>query len=228
MGVPILFGSPDSAYQSIAGVLMVDSKKAFAFSKIQGKHLEDLAQQASTIVSLHIDQEKNKNLSKSNWEEFLSAAVRFSSDSGLENIAALRIRTTNVSRLEYEMGITDTQKLYEQFTRLAIQSLSPKAPSYITPTGELLTIIDSMMVDSYTNKILAISEHPSLRSQNGQAFEIEFRARSFARGEKRGTVESLVNMTNFYSPGATASAAVTAPEATAAIDEPRRRIFSFR
>jgi GAF domain-containing protein len=220
LGTPIMI--PDQS--QVAGVLMVDSKKAFAFSKIQGKLLEDIAAEATALLTLHQALSKNKE-TKGDYVQFLNQAHHLVQMIGIDSIAVLRMRASNFSQIENELGLFQTTQAFESLSRLIQQALPPKYPMHVTPQGEILCVVDSMMVDSFTNKFLVISEHPSLRSRSGLGFSLEFRARTCARGERLSSIEPLIQQTIF--------ASMTAPMASdnssqIVTEEPRRRLFAFR
>ena len=217
MGVPVHIGE----HNQVAGVLNVDSKKAFAFSKLQGKLLEDIAEECTALISLHASTAKAKD-SKTDFSQFKRVSQELISHIGIESVAVLRTRASNFSQVETELGLASATQLFESFSRLVQQALPPKYPMYVTPTGDLLCIVDSMMVDSYTNKFLVISEHPSLRGRNGVGFSLDFRARSFMRGERQSSLEALIHQTAFIPEPLVATSTQTV------IEEPRRRLFAFR
>jgi hypothetical protein len=217
LGAPVII--PE--HPSVAGVLVVDSKKAFAFSKIQGKLLEEIAAEATALLTLHRALSKTKE-SKSDFAQFRSQAQFLASTIGIDSVAVLRVRVSNFSHIESELGLQQTAQAFDSFSRLIQQSLPPKYPMYLSPQGEMICVVDSMMVDSYSNKFLVISEHPSLRSRSGIGFSLEFRARSCMRGEKQPTIDTLIHQTAF-----TQSSPIVEDNSSTA-ETPRRRLFAFR
>ncbi len=218
IGVPIALKDRND----ICGVMLADSKKSFAFSKLQGKLLEDLAVQVSRTIALHNNSQKQPDI-KTSWNQFISSADKFADSNGRNEIAAVRIRATNISEFESRFGLIQTCSFLQQVYRLISQSLPPHCPTFVTPLGEYVMLIDSMTTDLYTNKILALTEYTKLHGMN---LQIEFRARAFPRGERTLSLEHLINLTAFEHQKQnlleTSQAAPNIEEA------PRRKILGFR
>lgn len=189
LGVPVLIQD----HNEICGVLIADSKKAFAFSKLQGKLLEDLAQQVSRTISLYRDKTSLKEVKKE-YSQFIQKGEKLIQTMGPAEIAALRIRVSNISECEKQIGTGETLKLIDQVYRLITQAIPPHCPICITITGEIICLIDSMTTDLYTNKILAITEYTKIQ---GRTLQVEFRARSIGKTEKFISLENLVTQTHF-------------------------------
>lgn len=195
IGIPVPVILKDGT--SISGVVACDSKKAFAFSKLQGKLLEELGEEVGAIVSLHRKAQTSVGGTQT-WEQFLKRGYELSETVGQNSIEVLRVRISNYQSLENVMGTGGAVQFVEQIFRLIGQSLPPHYPIYRGPLGEVLMIVDNMMANVYENKILAIASHTAIK---GRKAEIEFRSRGFnGRVEKVFNLEKLVFETAFDAP----------------------------
>ena len=168
IGIPVnLDFLPPSARGSadgpLSGVIACDSKKTFAFSKLQGKLLEDLSSEVANTVKLML-QVVRHTAAESSWQDFISRAEEFSRTLGPHCVEVLRLRTTNLPQVETAVGTEQAMALFEQVCRLIQQSIPPHLPSFRLPQGELILVVDSMMTAFYENKIRAICAHSSLKS----------------------------------------------------------------
>ncbi len=219
IGVPIALKDRSD----ICGVMLADSKKSFAFSKLQGKLLEDIAVQVSRTIVLHNNTQKQPDI-KNAWNQFIGNADKFAESNGRNDIAAVRIRATNMSEFESRFGLIQSCSFLQQVYRLISQSLQPHCPTFVTPLGEYVMLIDSMTTDLYTNKILALTEYTKLHGVN---LQIEFRARAFPRGERSMSLEHLINLTAFESQKFSIENS-SSTSAQNAEEPPRRKILGFR
>ena len=187
IGVPIALSSGDES-ESLVGVLTCDSKKSFAFTKIQGKLLEDLAEQIALIVSLC--RRPVTAGSDGSWQSFVSHAGRLTDALGLPAVEALRVRIANLSELEQGAGTASVFELSDQIFRLIQQALPPHFPAVRTPQGDIVLLVDNMMTSFYENKIRAVCERIT---QPHGIIKINFIRRS-ARNRSSGVtdIESLV------------------------------------
>lgn len=177
IGVPVLLGSNDDEHPA-TGVITCDSKKSFAFSKLQGKWLEDLAQQTATTVNLIVEKGRSAGCDNS-WELFRGKAHELSQALGADSLDVLRIRIANFAHVEACVGPSAALELFDQFLRLAQQSIPPHFPLFKTPTGDILIVLDNMMTQFHETRILALAKHVC---PQGLTVELEFsRSRRAAR-----------------------------------------------
>ncbi len=144
----------------LSGVLAADSKKAFAFSKLQGKLLEELSEQASSLIVVAVSaiQAQQETVS---LETFFDKADRYVAALGVDSVEALRISPINLSALERSLGLAKVDAMMTQLYRLFEQSLPPQTPVYISPSGDLLCLVDNMMSSYFEGKAQALAEHVS-------------------------------------------------------------------
>lgn len=190
IGIPV----PLEKKSNICGVVACDSKKAFAFSKLQGKLLEELGAEVGSIVDLHRRNQTGKSTSIT-WESFMARAQALADTIGYNEVSVLRVKAANYSDLEFKMGSGPAIKFIEQVFRLVGQGVAPHYPIYRSPMGELILVIDSMMSGVYENKLAAIAQHTAV---NGLKVQLEFSSASFnARLDKVFMLEKLISSTAF-------------------------------
>jgi len=203
IGVPIeLPGSEsssgdDAISSGLRGVLTCDSKKSFAFSKLQGKLLEELASQISSTVQL-IRRSPNKTEERS-WQSFMAHALRLVEALGIPSVDVMRVRVSNLDQLEAGAGSPVTIELMEQVQRLIQQALPPHFPVCKMPQGDIVLLIDNMMTGFYENKIRAICDRIT---QPHGIMQIDFAKRTLRemasqakvgeQGTGRSTIERAV------------------------------------
>ncbi|MCO6431242.1 MAG: GAF domain-containing protein [Deltaproteobacteria bacterium] len=204
IGIPIflehLDGTSQSSAASIAGVVACDSKKSFAFSKLQGKLLEDLSCEISSTLRLAHMLQRNGG-QKISWQRFLSRAHQLSDSLGRDSLEVLRVKVNNQSELESQLGSGTCMSLMDQVLRLVEQALPPHFPCFRTPLGELIMIVDNMMTSFLENKILALCSHcasssPLRPGSHIPSIDIQFIKRSNRiRKYRRHTIEELIDAT---------------------------------
>jgi hypothetical protein len=199
IGVPILnLNSGDPV--DPAGIIACDSKKSFAFSKLQGKLLADLAGEVGTCVNFCLAQSRQRP-AQASWEEFLSDGALLLNTLGRNAVEALRVRVQNAARLEQTLGTGGAIKLIDQLARLFEQSLPPHFPHCLLPNGDFVVVLDNMMCSYYQNKFLALAEHLS-GAQTRVA--LSFARLSFSHhGCRALTLEQLVTKTGCGDPAVT-------------------------
>ncbi len=163
LGIPVPFHSPDSTAEVHTGVIACDSKKAFAFSKLQGKLLEEFALEVAEFVSLCLGQ-RQSNESETSWGGFIARAQQLADALSMNSIEVLRMRLPSLPEVEKRLGTLAMIEKYEQVQRLIQQALPPHFPLTRLPNGELILILDNMMTSFYEAKIAAICKHVSAGS----------------------------------------------------------------
>lgn len=158
IGIPVILNETAAGVKNVAGVIACDSKKSYAFSKLQGKLLENLAAEIANTVKLNIacQQQAEHELS---WHDFLYRGNALIDALGKGAIEVLRIRVTSMDTLEQELGVGDYIQFMKQIRRLIQQALPPHYPAYILPNGDLVAVVDNMMSAFYENKVRALSDH---------------------------------------------------------------------
>ncbi|MCB0338770.1 MAG: GAF domain-containing protein [Bdellovibrionales bacterium] len=190
MGIPVELSGLNS--HGTFGVIACDSKKAYAFTKLQGKLLSDIAEQISHSLGLY--QKLSQELTqKPTWAEFLKQATVLAEKSGASAIEILRRRPANFSYLEEKIGTGRTIALCDQVFKLIDQCLPESSPRLVLPQGDMLVFLDSMMTPFCVNKIRSISEHVST---SGEHLEISFIRASAQEIKKRTfTLHELIQAT---------------------------------
>jgi hypothetical protein len=170
IGIPIIIPALNGTTDERFGVVACDSKKSYAFSKLQGKLLEDLAETVSCTILLG-QQSLQAKRRKLGWDQFVSQARDLAATIGADAIDTFRLRVTNFEMLEGSLGTAESLALVEQVLRLIEQALPPHTPVVKLPNGDLLIALDNMMLTLYQNKILTICERISNR---GAHVEVQF------------------------------------------------------
>jgi len=153
IGIPVLLGEDKT------GVLACDSKKSFAFSRIQEKLLEDLAAEVSSNLS-RITSVRSDNR-ESSWQDFLNASKQLVDALGLESLEVLRLKPQNFEELERDHGTTLATEMNNRMLRLIKQALPPHFPITRLANGDIIVVLDNMMAALYENKIRAVGRHIS-------------------------------------------------------------------
>lgn len=194
IGIPVPLDFTVTGSNSLCGVVACDSKKSYAFSKLQGKLLEDLAFEIANSLRLtlfyltHADQ-------NSSWRDFMVKAQALVEALGRNSVEVMRVRAMNLDELEQERGTVAATELLDQLFRLIQQGLPPHCPSYRLPQGDIIIVLDNMMASFYQNKIETFAEH--LRS-GGAKLEFHFKRQSFRRLRQRtAPLEDLIQATGF-------------------------------
>ncbi len=188
IGVPILFGDSGSD-ESCCGVLACDSKKAFAFSKLQGKLLDDLALEVSRLVSLSIGQLQGAGQGES-WESFIQRAYQLGEALGMNSIEVLRLKLSNFAEIERSAGSAQAIEIVQQVERLIQQALPPHFPMLKLPNGDLVMLVDNMMTSFYETKINAVCGHVAVGKLR---LRFEFSRRSWKdKGSKAVPIETMI------------------------------------
>lgn len=189
LGTPVLCSKNNPA--AIAGVIACDSKKAFAFSKLQGKLLEDLSEEVAAVIELHkkITEERQSPMS---WSGFLEKGYDLVDAIGERSMQAIRCQLENASSVEKDLGTYECLALVDQIFRLIVQSVPPHFPVFRSPLGEILILVDNMMGDLTINKIEAIVD----RVKRGRPLKIRFRRSSYS-SQRNFSLESLISETHF-------------------------------
>jgi len=176
IGIPINLSSFGGDNDQICGVIACDSKKAYAFSKIQGKLLEDLAAEVSNTISLHRRISTGEFLNSS-WETFKHRGHQLAKALGKDAIEVLRLRPENFYHVEEKHGIDYASALIDQVVRLIRQTLPPHFPLFRTPTGDIVILLDNMMTSFFANKIDNLCNHMAVR---GEKLSFVFKRSSLA------------------------------------------------
>ena len=155
IGIPITLRNANGKASS--GVIACDSKKSFAFSKLQGKLLADLAVEVSSAIELLLSQVALQPFPS--WSEFITTAEETVTTLGVQSIDVMRLRIDNYNSLEKKLGSSECVELCQQLYRLLQQSLPPHFPYFQLPNGDFLIVMDNMMSSFYKNRIMALAEH---------------------------------------------------------------------
>lgn len=193
LGIPIPLGEPEQGDRSaLTGVIACDSKKSFAFSKLQGKLLEDLAREVTNTISLHRRQ-LDQATRLPTWDAFLENACALGHSLGVLSLEVMRIRQTSFENLEVSVGTMRAIELTRQAHRLIQQALPPLYPSLVLPNGDIVIALDTMMSSLIENKVRALCEH---LSSDGAVMEFEFIKNPIRRRKERSVhLETLVSET---------------------------------
>lgn len=194
IGIPIPLSNPDKQNSAVSGVVACDSCKSFAFSKLQGKLLEELACEISNVIKLHFEV-RNSGKRQDCWQDFLRGAIGLAESLGRESLAILRLRLRNFDSLERELGTPDCLELLNQVYRLIRQAIPEHFPLLVLGNGDIVVALDSMASSFYESRIRAICTH---RGIEGRQPIFEFSSRSFREKQYRSaSIERLVTETAF-------------------------------
>lgn len=193
IGIPLPMYSSDSAEQPDCwGVICCDSKKSYAFSKLQGKLLEDFALEVSHNIKLNLHKRQLAPQGES-WADFLKSTISLAESLGRESLEIMRVRLTNFERLEEQLGTPECIKLIAQLYRLIKQALPPQFPQWVLPNGDMLVALDAMTCSFYENRFRAICSHVSPEPAQPH---FQFIRRSFADKRYRSaSIDKLVSDT---------------------------------
>ncbi|MEZ4754316.1 MAG: GAF domain-containing protein [Bdellovibrionota bacterium] len=161
IGIPIDLSIINNNFQ-LAGVLACDSKKSFAFSKLQGKLLENLSLEISNSLSL-ICSSHIQSRSSNSWDSFIVETLEFISNLGTSASEVLRLELRGCDILESKKGTRHSSELLDQLYRLIEQSLPPHFPFIKLPNGDSVIVSDNMMSAFCENKILAMCDHLKMK-----------------------------------------------------------------
>ena len=188
LGIPLI----GQAFGPDAGVLACDSKKAYAFSKLQGKLIEELALEISRIVTL-IDDLNATHVRDVCLKDFLERAAAVTESLGAGSVEVLRIKAVNLDLLEKEVGASKMVSQLGQILAAVRQAIPAQFPICTLPNGDVLALLDNMMTSYIENKLESLCQHLTI---NGKRFLFECR-RAHAR-HIRGrsfTLEDLLALT---------------------------------
>ncbi|MCB0332722.1 MAG: GAF domain-containing protein [Bdellovibrionales bacterium] len=169
IATPIRLRLSSQSPNTTTGVVACDSKKSFAFSKVQGKLLDDLAHEIANTVELNIGY-CDPSQDCTSWKHFISQSEALIDSIGVQNSEVLRIGISQIQSLEIASGLPSALDTLEALYRLIQQALPPHFPLFRLPEGGCLTIIDKMMGAYYQNKIQAIFNSLSLPSSLSISF----------------------------------------------------------
>ncbi len=163
IGIPVPLGNlmgdeGASSAPRLSGVLACDSKKSFAFSKLQGKLLEDLAREVAHETFLRL-QTLQSGANTCDWDRFLFKVDEIAASLGAQSLEVLRLTLENFVDIERRIGTGAAIELLGQIQRLIEQSLPPNYPRYTLPCGDLILVLDQMMTGFVENRIRAMCEH---------------------------------------------------------------------
>ena len=160
LAVPFQLPNSSADSSSLSGVLMCDSRKAFAFTKIQIKHLEEIAALTSRLLFWGL-RSKTPTTPDGSWDTFQNKTDQLGEAIGYDSIELVRITPESFSALEDAHGISLSIQKMEQFMRLTQQALPPHFPLVRLPNGEILIAVDNMMATFFQNKIRTLANHLS-------------------------------------------------------------------
>ena len=162
--MPAEVQEPRGAAASCAGVLMCDSRKAFSFTKLQVKLLEDTALQVSRLLFWALFKSQSTAV-ESSWDSFRFKLEQLADAIGAESIEVVRISVDSFSQVEKEHGLSAAVHQSEQFVRLAQQALPPHFPLVRLPDGEILVALDNMMSAFFQAKLRTLANHIATESR---------------------------------------------------------------
>lgn len=192
IGIPIPL-VPEQGQDLGAGVIACDSKKSFAFSKLQGKLLEDLAAEVANTLELLMVYSSQGQADVA-WNTFVRRSEELGAALGHGSVDLLRLKLANFEVLEQRLGTAKALALADQVYRLFQQALPPHFPLVRLLNGDILVALDIMMGSFFENKFRAICEHIA---PLGARPHFEF-IKSSSRDKKRkiGDIQTLVALTS--------------------------------
>ncbi|MEN9847072.1 MAG: hypothetical protein RIS36_2219 [Pseudomonadota bacterium] len=179
VAVPIPMPTENPNSRIFSGVLMCDSRKAFAFTKPQMKHLEEIATLISRLLFWTLFK-KETTSSENSWDSFLTKTTQLSEAIGHDSIELVRISLESFGELEASRGLSNAVHQSEQFVRLVQQALPPHFPLVRLPNGDILVALDNMMTAFFQNKIRTLANH-----LNDQVQPFVIRLQSFSAKASR-------------------------------------------
>lgn len=188
IGIPVAFdhGSADAR---CTGVIACDSKKAFAFSKLQGKLLEEFSLEISRLVNVSLEQTRSGSQEQS-WSAFIQRGHQLSEALGMNSIEVMRIKAVNFDELERTLGSAQAIEMSNQVERLIQQALPPHFPLLKLPNGDMILVVDNMMTSFYETKINAVCAHVAV---NKAKLHFEFTKRSWKdKGARHTTLDAMI------------------------------------
>jgi hypothetical protein len=204
IGIPISLQDPYDMLSAagvgrnqLLGVLACDSKKSFAFSKIQGKLLEDLSREIAETVTLLVEQQGRAHPDVA-WHLFLRRGAELARSIRISSVEVVRVVMTNFRDIEHRMGTSTALTAAEQLHRIIRQVLPPHFPSVRLLNGDVVMAFDNMMTSFYESRIRAVTAHHlAHHGMAGQPLSFEFiRASSRERRRRDVTIEELVQLTS--------------------------------
>lgn len=159
----------------LAGVIACDSRKSFAFSKLQGKLLENLSEEVSSTVRL-LSQAPAQASYEQAFHQFLVKAKALEVALGSNSLHVFRLKLMNFPKLESALGTVRAFELVEQLFRLIIQALPPHFPAIRLPHGHIVAVVDNMMSSFYESKVRAMCDYTAIE---GHRVEFEFSKEAF-------------------------------------------------
>jgi|694.fasta_scaffold57615_4 hypothetical protein len=175
--MPVEGQDPRDAAASCAGVLMCDSRKAFSFTKIQVKLLEDIALQVSRLLFWSLCKPETTG-GESSWESFRFKLDQLGDAIGADSVEIIRVTVESFALIEKEHGLSAAVQQSEQFVRLAQQALPPHFPLLRLPNGEILIALDNMMGAFFQHKLRTLASHVSTASRPFSIAAMSFSARA--------------------------------------------------
>lgn len=142
----------------VFGVILCDSKKLYAFSKLQGKLLQDLAFEISHNLKIQL-QNNTQASQNSSWNSFLDKSAELIQALGRDSVCMLRLSLLNYYDLEQHYGAGSLIDVLDQSFRLIQQALPPHYALTQLPNGDIIICLDNMMIDFYRNKIKQLIKH---------------------------------------------------------------------
>jgi len=189
IGIPLNLPGECASGVEISGVVACDSRKAFAFSKLQGKLLEDLAAEIGSTLQLSW-RAKNFRKNSDSWHDFLRDTITLVDGLGRDSLEILRLKLRNFAELEQGLGTSETLKLVTQLQRLIKQALPSNFPVLLLCNGDIIIALDTMVSSFYENRINAICERIGAQ---GMKPCFQYSRRSARDKRYRGaTVERLI------------------------------------
>lgn len=187
LGFPV----PLKGFNGACGVAACDSKKSYAFSKLQEKLLEELALEIGAFTDLSLC---NAPIARENsMREFLDRGIELIDRIGINAVEVLRVKFVNIEELEQSVGVRKVTELYSQAIKLIRQSIPPEIAFERLPSGDVLMIVDNMVSSFIENKIESLCQHILV---NGHRLLFEFRRAGVRQiRSKSFTIEDLIALT---------------------------------
>ncbi len=188
IGIPFIVDEGRISKTPLYGVLACDSKKSFAFSRLQGKLLERVGEQIKRLIALHSSSTSASDRQAS-WSRFHSAALTLEQELGIGAVDVLRVQLANFGEIESQLGTESAVNLVEKLSRLIQQAIPETVPTVKLPDGALLLALDTMMVSFHEGRIEAVAQHLAPR---GCELRLSFVRGS--KGVKKGSRRSLSDL----------------------------------
>jgi hypothetical protein len=139
------------------GVLVCDSKKTYAFSRVHERLLDNIGLEISNTADLLLDRQRSEE-PMIGWSNFSSKANQIKESLGENSIEMLRVSISQSNKLEALIGTQEFITISEQLYRLTLQAIPANVPVLRLINGDIIICLDSMMSSFYESRLKAVCD----------------------------------------------------------------------